>query len=316
MVYKLSAYKEEVHCDWCPGCGDFGILAALQNALTDLQIEPSNTVIVSGIGCSGKIPHYVKTYGIHTLHGRVLPFALGIKLANPNLEVIAVGGDGDGLSIGVGHFVNAGRRNVDLTYIVHDNGVYALTKGQASPTLGRNLQTKSLPAPNINDPVNPIALALVSGYTFIARSYAYDVKYTKEIIKRAILHRGTAFVDILQPCPTYNDIQSKEWYAGLDKPNKKSRIYKLDEHGYSGYVKSETDFAEKYMKVIEYSRWWGDNIPVGVFIEYDAQIYEARISLRIKDYLQNPPALQKYYDENTGRVTVNIKPILEKIYVT
>jgi 2-oxoacid:acceptor oxidoreductase beta subunit (pyruvate/2-ketoisovalerate family) len=216
----VSDYKTDVFVDWCPGCGNFGILAALQMALAELQIEPHRVVLVSGIGCSGKPPHFVKTYGVHTLHGRTLPFAQGIKMANPELEVIATGGDGDGLGIGAGHFVNAGRRNFDITYLMHDNGVYGLTKGQASPTLQRGLRVKSIPKPNINEALNPIMLAIASGYTFIARAYAYDTKHLKEIIKQAIQHKGLAFVDILQPCPTYNDITPK---SGMQAKTEKIR---------------------------------------------------------------------------------------------
>jgi 2-oxoglutarate/2-oxoacid ferredoxin oxidoreductase subunit beta len=189
----LDDYKTDVHNDWCPGCGDFGILQSVQMALFELGIPRHKAVIFSGIGCSGKTPHFVNVYGIHTLHGRAVPFAIGARLANPELNVIVVGGDGDGLGIGVGHFVSSGRRNVNLTYIVYNNAVYGLTKGQASPTLKLGMKTKSLPKPNINDAVNPIALALVSGYTFIARGYSYDVKHLKEIIKRGDTSQG-AFV--------------------------------------------------------------------------------------------------------------------------
>lgn len=258
MALKLTDYRTGVHNDWCPGCGDFGILSSVQSALLELGLRPDQVAIFSGIGCSGKTPHYVNAYGIHTLHGRVLPYAIGAKLANPRLEVIAVGGDGDGYGIGAGHFVNAGRRNVDLAYIVFDNGVYGLTKGQASPTLRLGVKTKSLPKPNINEAVNPIALALAAGYTFIARGYAYDVRHLKELIKAAVKHRGLALVDVLQPCPTYNDINTKEWYAGedrLDPVTKKPmpRVYKLEEEGYDPVVHNPSDpkeLAEKMAKVV------------------------------------------------------------------
>src|SRR5439155_6936 len=157
------------------------------------------------------------TYGIHTLHGRVLPFAQGAKLCNPELNVLAVGGDGGGLGIGAGHFVSAGRRNVDMVYIMFNNAVYGLTKGQAAPTLKLGMKTKSLPQPNVNNSVNPIALALVSGFTFIGRGYSYDVKHLKDLIAKAVLHKGLAFLDVLQPCPTYNDINTKEWFQVADK---------------------------------------------------------------------------------------------------
>ena len=206
-------FKTDVHIDWCPGCGDFGITSSVQMALAELKLAPWRVAIFSGVGCSSKTPHFIKTYGIHTLHGRVVPFALGAKMANPEIEVVAVGGDGDGYGIGAGHFMHAGRRNIDLAYIVFNNEVYGLTKGQASPTLGRGQKPKSLPLPNVNDGVNPLALALSAGYTFIARSYAFSGAHLKETIKRAIVHKGMALVDVLQPCPTYNDLHNKEWFS-------------------------------------------------------------------------------------------------------
>ena len=202
MTVKVTEYKTPVHNDWCPGCGDHGILNSIQMTLSEMELEPHKVAVYSGVGCSGKTAHYINTYGIHTLHGRVLPYAIGAKLANPNLEVIAVGGDGDGLGIGVGHFVNAGRRNLNLTYIIFDNKVYGLTKGQASPTLGLGTQTKSLPRPNLNNAINPLVLAFSAGYTFIARGYAYNVRHLKGLIRQAIEHPGLSFVDVLQPCPT------------------------------------------------------------------------------------------------------------------
>ncbi|MEK0347493.1 MAG: thiamine pyrophosphate-dependent enzyme, partial [Nitrosopumilus sp.] len=233
MALKLADYKTDVHNDWCPGCGDFGIVNALQMALAEMGIERDKATIFSGIGCSGKTSHFINTYGIHTLHGRVLTFAQGGKLANPEMTVVAVGGDGDGLGIGAGHFVAAGRRNVDMTYIIFDNGVYGLTKGQASPTLKLGEQTKSLASPNTNYDVNPIGLAVASGFTFVARGYSYDVRHLKDLIIKAVKHKGLAFLDVLQPCPTYNDINTRDWYAGVDLAQdsieRHSRIYKLED---------------------------------------------------------------------------------------
>ncbi len=192
MALKLTDLKTEVHNDWCPGCGDFGIEASLKMALTEMPVDINKVALFSGIGCSSKLVHFTNAFGIHTLHGRVLGYAQGAKLANPDLEVIAVGGDGDGLGIGVGHFVHAGRRNIDMAYIIHDNGVYGLTKGQASPTLHLGMQTKSLPEPNINSNIDPIMLALASGFTFIARSYAYNTRHLKEIESTGYNGRITA----------------------------------------------------------------------------------------------------------------------------
>ena len=303
METKPSDFRvSDVYADWCPGCGDFGIMNALQMAFAELNLQPHRTVIVSGIGCSGKEAHNVKANGVHTLHGRTLPFATGIKIANPELEVLAIGGDGDGLGIGVGHFVNTGRRNIDMTYIIHNNGVYGLTKGQAAPTLKRDLKTKSLPKPNINEAVNPIGLAIISGYTFAARSYAYDVKHLKDTIKQAIEHKGLAFVECLQPCPTYNDINTKDWYAGEDRKDAQgkshSRLYKLEETGFDPEVRDWKQDLSKKMAALEKSEEWGDRIPIGVFYkkEYEST-YEERVNNRIPFYRNRPPAKQKLSDE-------------------
>ncbi|MGA2768781.1 MAG: 2-oxoacid:ferredoxin oxidoreductase subunit beta [Candidatus Bathyarchaeia archaeon] len=304
MGLKPSDFKTDVFADWCPGCGDFGIMTALQMAFAELGLEPHQVVMVSGIGCSGKEPHNVKAYGVHTLHGRTLPFATGIKVANPELVVLAIGGDGDGLGIGAGHFVNTGRRNLDITYIIHNNGVYGLTKGQASPTLKLGLKTKAIPKPNINEAVNPLALALVVGYTFVARSYAYDVKHLKEIIKQAIQHKGLAFIDALQPCPTYNDINTREWYGGEDRKDPKtgkpqSRLYKLEETGYDPVVHSLAEEFEKKMAAMGKAREWGDRIPIGVFYRNELQpTFVDRITSRIPFYRTNPPAKQRISDDD------------------
>lgn len=307
--------------DWCPGCGDFGILAAVQMALADLQIPPAKVAIFSGIGCHAKLPHFVHAYGVHTLHGRTLPFAIGAKLANPELEVIAVGGDGDGLGIGAGHFVNSGRRNIDLTYLIHDNGVYGLTKGQASPTLKLGLKTKSLPRPNINEAINPITLALVSGYTFIARGYAYDVRHLKNLIKKAIQHHGLAVVTIQQPCPTYNDINTKDWYGGKDRIDPKTgkpipRVYKLEETEYDGVVRHPKEVSSKMAAALTKAQEWGDRIPIGIFYQNElVPAYEDRISERIPTYQRNPPSKQTISD-TSGKPVTNIEKMLEALRVT
>jgi 2-oxoglutarate ferredoxin oxidoreductase subunit beta len=278
---ELKVYRADTHNNWCPGCGDFGILAAIQMALFQLRIEPHRVAIFSGIGCSGKTPHYVNAYGFHTLHGRVLPVATGAKIANKDLTVIAVGGDGDGYGIGAGYFVNAGRRNLDFTYLVFNNGVYGLTKGQASPTLAKGIKTKSLPEETILEGLNPIALAVGAGYTFIARGYALDVRYLANLIAQAIRHRGSAFIDILQTCPTYNDLYTKDWYEeGVDGH---SRLYKLEDEGYDPVVHDPANADEivaKKIQAVAKSYEWGDRIPIGVYYQIERPTYEEELTAR------------------------------------
>jgi len=318
VALKLADYKTTVHNDWCPGCGDFGILNAIQMALSEMEIPRHKAIIFSGIGCSGKTPHFINVYGIHTLHGRVLPFAQGAKIANPDLEIIAVGGDGDGLGIGAGHFVGAGRKNVDLPYLIFNNAVYGLTKGQASPTLRLGEKTKSLVTPNTSNSVNPISLALISGFTFIARSYSYDVKHLKNIIQRAIKHKGLAFVDVLQPCPTYNDINTREWFQGKDNLESQKptpRIYKIEETGYDGTIHDETEVNEKMSKILEFAREWESKIPIGIFYQNElVPSYHERISENIKDYFARPPSHQEISD-NGNKPLAKIDRILNKFQV-
>lgn len=287
-----SIYRSDVESDWCPGCGDFGILSAIIQALGELEIPPWKCAIFSGIGCSGKTPHFINTYGIHTLHGRPLPFAIGAKMANPSLTVIAISGDGDGYGIGAGHFVNAGRRNVDITYIVHNNGVYGLTKGQASPTLKRGAQPKSLKYPNLNDMVNPIALALASGYSFVARGFAYNVKHLKEIIKQAVIHKGLALVDVLQPCPVFNTVDTKEKYM--------ERIKILD-----GNEFPTTDIKKALEKALDEENLW-----IGIFYKNpEKETYEERYSEILSSYPSESPANLKMSDEK-GNPNTDISEVL------
>jgi 2-oxoglutarate/2-oxoacid ferredoxin oxidoreductase subunit beta len=318
MALKLANYKTDIHNDWCPGCGDFGILNAIQMALADMQIPLHRATIFSGIGCSGKTPHFIHTYGIHTLHGRVLPFAQGAKLSNPDLEVLAVGGDGDGLGIGAGHFVSSGRRNVDMVYMIFNNGVYGLTKGQASPTLKLGMKTKSLSQPNVSNSVNPIALALVAGFTFIARGYSYDVRHLKDLIRKAVEHKGLAFLDILQPCPTYNDINTKEWFQGLDNVDPETgkqmpRTYKLEDTEYDGVIHEPEEMNTKIAQVIERSNEWGSKIPIGIFYQNEhIPTYQERIVARISNYMEYPPSKQHISDPHQKPVG-SINNLLESL---
>ena len=321
MALKLGDFKTDVHNDWCPGCGDFGIVNAVQMALAEMQIPRHKSAIFSGIGCSGKTSHFINVFGVHTLHGRVLTFAQGAKIANPELEIIAVGGDGDGLGIGAGHFVAAGRRNVDMTYIIFDNAVYGLTKGQASPTLKLGEQTKSLLTPNSNYNVNPISLAISSGFTFVARGYSYDVRHLKDLIVAAVKHKGLAFLDVLQPCPTYNDINTRDWFSGEDRIDEKTnkpmpRIYKLDDIGYDPVVhfNDENELNEKRTQAMVKSLEWDTKIPTGIFYKNELITpYTRRIIDKIPNYVENPAALQNI--SRNGESITNIDKILDTLKV-
>src|SRR6187397_376903 len=242
-----DAYKGKIHSDWCPGCGDFSVLSALQTAMFELGLEPSQVCVVSGIGCSSNLPGYVNTYGMHTLHGRSLAVATGLKLANHELKVICTGGDGDGYGIGGNHFVHTMRRNVDLTYIVMDNQIYGLTTGQCSPTSVKGMKTKSTPYGSVENPINPIPMAMVGGATYVARAFSGKQKHMVEMIKGAIQHKGFALVDVFSPCVTYNKDNTYQWFN--------PRVKILEEQGHD-----PTDFH----KAIDKAYMWGDEIPIGL----------------------------------------------------
>jgi 2-oxoglutarate ferredoxin oxidoreductase subunit beta len=304
-------YQSDRSNDWCAGCGDHGILRALEKALAGLGLPLDDVAVFGGIGCSGKTPYYLNTYGIHTLHGRVLSFATGAKLANPDLNVIAVGGDGDALSIGAGHFVNTGRRNLDLTYIMFNNGVYGLTKGQAAPTLRPGEQTKSMPQGNIQGQVNPITLALAAGYTWIGRGYAYDVPALTALIQEAIRHPGIAFLDVLQPCPKYNDLHSREWYA--------ERLYSLQDEGYNPLISpgSEEQFKQdRQVQCLLKAQEWGGRIPTGVFLQdLSGPDFQELIAGAQPSYPDHPPCRQPVTD-TAGRSMVDLNHLLAELSVS
>ena len=221
MALTMADYRTAEKSWWCPGCGDFGVLAALQKALVELQIEPEKAAVVSGIGCSGKIGNYINSYNLHVTHGRALAAAQGLKLANRELTVIAAGGDGDGFAIGMGHYMHALRRNVNITYIVMDNMIYGLTKGQTSPTSEPGFTTKSTPAGNIEKPVSQLQLAIASGCGFVASGFSANQKQLVEIIKRAIQHPGFALVSTYSPCVTFNRLNTFDFF--------KANLTNLDE---------------------------------------------------------------------------------------
>ncbi|MFH1521184.1 MAG: thiamine pyrophosphate-dependent enzyme [Candidatus Micrarchaeota archaeon] len=246
---------------WCPGCGDHAIIGAVKAALNELGIEPYNTVISSGIGCSGKSPHYVNVYGFEGIHGRSLPVASGVKLANNKLTVLAMGGDGDGYGIGAGHFIHIMRRNYDLTYIVHDNQIYGLTTGQASPTSQLGMKTKTTPKGVVETPFNPLANAIVGGATFVARSFAGDMNHLKTMMKEAIAHRGFALLDVFQPCVTFNRINTYEFFT--------KRIYKLQEAGHD-----VEDRMKGLEKAFEAEKTDYEKLPIGIFYKVNRPTYE------------------------------------------
>ncbi len=255
--------------NWCPGCGNYGIMAALKAAFIELNLDIKNVVIVTGIGCGSKINHWTKCYGFESLHGRPLPVATGIKLANPDLKVIAIGGDGDGYGLGMGHFIHSMRRNIDITYIVQDNQIYGLTTGQASPTSSKGTKSKSTPFGSIEIPVNPIDLAFSAGATFISRGYAGDLKHLTSLIVQAIKHEGFSLIDVLQPCVSFNKVNTYEFF------NK--RVYKLEEDNtYKIPFIDENGVCDSSIgDAIKRSREWNDKIPIGVFYKGFRPTYES-----------------------------------------
>src|SRR5919108_2694881 len=244
----VKDFKGKVDPDWCPGCGDFGVLTALKQALVDLGIHPHQTMVVSGIGCSSNLPGFINAYGMHTLHGRALAVATGAQLANHELKIIATGGDGDGYGIGGNHFIHSMRRNVDLTYIVMNNQIYGLTTGQLSPTSMKGTATKSTPFGSVENPINPIPLAIAAGATYVARGYTGQVKHLVELIKSGIEHKGFSLIDAFSPCVTFNLDNSHDFF--------KHKTFKLED------VKHDpTDFAA----AMKYGYQWDDKIAIGLF---------------------------------------------------
>jgi 2-oxoglutarate ferredoxin oxidoreductase subunit beta len=209
---RFTDFKSDKQPTWCPGCGDFGTMNGMMKALAETGNNPDETFIVAGIGCSGKIGTYMHSYALHGVHGRALPVGIGVKLANPDLEVMVAGGDGDGFSIGVGHFIHAVRRNVDMSYVVMDNRIYGLTKGQASPTSREDFETSTSPDGTHQQPVNPKALALSAGATFIAQSFSSDSQRHAELVQKAIEHDGFGFVNVYSPCVTFNDVDTYDYF--------------------------------------------------------------------------------------------------------
>ncbi len=205
-------FRNNVKPNWCPGCGDFSVQAAIQRAAANVGLTPENLAVISGIGCSGRISGYINSYGLHGIHGRALPIAQGVKMANKDLTVIASGGDGDGFAIGMGHTIHAMRRNIDLTYIVMDNQIYGLTKGQTSPRSAAGFKTKSTPLGAIEQTLSPMQLAVTTGATFVAQSFSTDLKDLTAIIEAGINHKGFSIINVFSPCVTYNKVNTYDWF--------------------------------------------------------------------------------------------------------
>ncbi len=253
---------------WCLACGDFNILYALKSAIAELNLDPANTLIVSGIGCGSKVPHFVRTYGFEGLHGRAIPVATGAKLANRDLTVIVVAGDGDTYGIGANHFMQAMRRNVDITLIVQNNEVYGLTKGQYSPTSPKGFVSSSTPSGALEEAVNPIMLALSVGATYVARGYSYEVLHFKELIKGGIQHKGFALIDCFQPCSTYNKVNTLQWH--------KENLCKLDGSH------NPADINAAMAKALETEKY-----PIGLFYKTQKPTYEDGLPQMQKPLVQH-----------------------------
>jgi 2-oxoglutarate ferredoxin oxidoreductase subunit beta len=271
---------------WCPGCGNFGILNAAKKALVDLQIPPERILMVSGIGQASKFPHYLKCNFFNGLHGRALPVALGCKAVNPEMTVIVHHGDGDCYGEGGNHFLHNIRRNIDLTCVVHDNKVYGLTKGQASPTADKGFKTKIQTHGVFLEPFNPLAVAIAMDCSFVARGYSGDLNYLAELIKKGIQHKGFSLIDVLQPCPTFNHVNTFKYYL--------ERVYHLEED-------KEFDPGNQ-LKAFHKAQEWGDRIPIGVFYVHEKPTFEESLTALKAGPLYRqriePQRVQDIFDES------------------
>lgn len=241
---------------WCPGCGNFAILMTVKQALVELRLKNEEIVAVTGIGCHGKFTDYINTNGIHTIHGRVLPIASAVKLANHELTVLGFAGDGDAFNIGMGHFAHAVRRNINITYLIHDNLIYGLTTGQTSPTSKQGFVTKTTPRGEWSIAINPLTQALTSHASFVARTFAGEPQHMRQVLVQAIQHEGFALVDVLQPCVSFNRINTYQFY--------KERVYKLEDEEHD-----IEDWDTAFTKAEE----WGNRIPIGVFYKEERPSY-------------------------------------------
>jgi 2-oxoglutarate/2-oxoacid ferredoxin oxidoreductase subunit beta len=211
----LEDYRSEVKPTWCPGCGDFGVLNAVLNVMKEKNIDPKDIAVVSGIGCSSRMPFFIASYGFHGIHGRTLPIATGLRTARPDLPVVVAGGDGDAFAIGGGHFIHGARRNLDITYVVMDNSIYGLTKGQTSPTSRTGFATKTTPFGSVERSINPLLMAIGSGATFVARGFSGQPRDLTQLIRRGMDHKGFSFIDVYSPCATFNKMNTFKYYREM-----------------------------------------------------------------------------------------------------
>jgi 2-oxoglutarate/2-oxoacid ferredoxin oxidoreductase subunit beta len=260
-MIAVHDYDSTAENKWCPGCGNFGILSAMKDALVKLGRAPHEVLIVSGIGQAAKTPHYLQCNLFHGLHGRALPVATGAKAANHNLTILVNSGDGDCYGEGGNHFLNAIRRNLDITLLVHDNKVYGLTKGQASPTSDMHMITRAQPHGVILEPFSPLAVALALNAGFVARGFAGNTEHLSLLIQEGVRHNGFSLIDVLQPCVSFNHVNTYQWYN--------ERVYDLQQEGH--------DSAD-YMQAFTKAKEWGDKIPIGILYKEEKPSFTDRIT--------------------------------------
>ena len=273
-MVSIKDYESSYKNHWCPGCGNFGILEAMKAALVSLKIPPEQLLIISGIGQAAKTPHYLKCNMFHALHGRALPLATGAKMANHNLQILVNSGDGDCYGEGGNHFMHAIRRNVDLTLLVHNNKTYGLTKGQASPTSDFGMVTPLQLHGVISESFNPLAVALSLGAGFVARGFSGNMEHLSRLIQEGISHKGFSLIDILQPCVSFNRINTYDWY--------KKKVYDLSEENY---------VPNNFEKAMNFARQWDDKIPIGIIYKEEKPTFTDRIEV-----LNQGPLISQKYD--------------------
>ncbi len=267
----IKEYAPASESAWCPGCGNFGILRSVGKALVNLKLEPHQVLLVSGIGQAAKLPHYTRANVFNGLHGRPMPAAVAAKIANRELTVITISGDGDAYGEGGNHFMHAMNRNSDLTYLVHNNQVYGLTKGQASPTTDLGFTTKLNPD-GAWHALRPLAVAVACDCSFVARGFAGDIEHLAGLIEQGVKHKGFALIEILQPCVSFNKKNTYQWYQ--------ERVYKLEDTKYD-----PTDLCAAFQKALE----WGDKIPIGVIYRHERETFEDYVSVNQEPSLVKQP---------------------------